>query len=229
MKKLSQFIKTGQGRGLKLVFWVTLLLALLMGSLTYYTGVQFFKHKPITDFVDSVPMFIVKDGKIQNDNLKWAAYIPMTRVPIVIDTTQDTLPLPATDGLYITRSAVFSVADHGTRVDRSALTGNQLVSPAYIYSLLRRFALSFAVGVFIFAIIVSWLAYLIAVALTALFAWLVRANLALHRAWRITAVTWTLGLVLSMILAFGGLVFSTWYVCFATVVINVIILSRLKD
>ena len=229
MKKLSQFIKSGKGRGLKLVFWTTLCLSLLMGMLTYYTGVQFFKHQLITNFVDSIPTFVIKDGVIQNNNLKWAAYIPMTHVPVVIDTTQDTLPFAAMDGLYVTRTAMFSVADHGTRIDRAALLQNQLVSPAYIYGVLRRFALSFGIGIFIFSMIVSWLAYLFAVALTALFAWLLHAKLAVHRAWRVAAVTWSIGLAVSMILAFGGLIFSTWYVSVFTVIINVIILARLKN
>ena len=229
MKKLAQFIKSGKGRGLKLVFWTTLLLSLLFGAFTYYTGAQFFKHKLITDFVDSVPTFTIKDGTIQDKNLKWASFIPMTRFPVVIDTTQETLSLPVPDGLYITRSAMFSVAEHGTRIDRAALLENQEVSPSYIYSTLKRFALSFAVGIFVFFFVVSWIAYLFAVAFTALFAWLVRAKLATHRAWRMAAVTWSIGLLVSMILAFGGFILSTWVVCFVTIVINVITLVRMKD
>ncbi len=229
MKKLSQYIKSGKGRGLKLVFFTTLLLSLLMGAFTYYTGVQFFKHKLITQFVDSIPTFVIKDGQIQNNKLKWASYIPMTHIPVVIDTTLDTLSVPVTDGLYITRSAMFSVADHGTRIDRAALLDNQLITPMYIYSVLRRFVFSFAVGIFIFFFIVSWLAYLLAVALTALFSWMVRAKLATHRAWRVAAVTWTVGLLLSMILSFGGFIFSTWYVCIFTVIVNVIVLARMKN
>lgn len=229
MKKLSQFIKSGKGRGLKLVFWTTLLLSLLFGTFTYYTGVQFFKHKLITEFVDSVPTFTIKDGVIQDQNLKWSAYIPMTRFPVVIDTTQDTLSLPVPDGWYITRSAMFSVSNRGTQVDRAALLDNQEISPTYIYSTLKRFALSFAVGIFVFFFIVSWLAYLLAVALTALFAWCIRAKLATHRAWRVAAITWVLGLLFAIILAFGGFVFSTWYVSLFTVVINVIVLARMKD
>ncbi len=229
MKKLAQFIKSGKGRGLKLVFWTTLSLSLLFGTFTYYIGAQFFKHKTITEFVDSVPTFTIKDGAIQDQNLKWASFIPMTHFPVVIDSSQDTLSLPVPDGLYITRSAMFSVADRGTRVDRAALVDDQEISPAFVYKTLKKFAFSFAVGIFIFFFIVSWIAYLLAVALTALFAWMTHAKLATHRAWRVASVTWVIGLLLSMILAFGGFVFSTWYVCLITVVINVIILARMKD
>ena len=229
MKKLTHFIKSGKGRGLKLVFWATLLLSLLFGSFTFYTGRQFFKHKLITDFVDSVPTFTIKGGVIQNDHLRWISFIPMTKIPVVIDTTQETLSLPVPDGLYITRSAVFSVSERGTRVDRSELFEDQEISPEFIYKTLWRFALSFAIGIFLFFFIVSWLAYLLAVGLTLLFAWSVRAKVATQRAWRVAAVTWVIGLLVSLILAFGGLVYSTWGVCLVTVVANVIILARMKD
>ena len=229
MKKLSQYFKAGKGRGLKLVFWTTLVLSLLMGAYAYHGGMQFFKRKPITDFVDSIPILTIKDGTIQNDNLKWVSYIPMTRFPVVIDTTLDTLPLPVPDGLYVTRSAMFSVAEHGTRVDRSPLLDNQVITPSYIHQALRKFAFSFAVGIFLFFLIVSWIAYLVAVAVSALFAWIIRAKLAPHRVWRVAAFTWVIGLLTSMILAFGGFILSTWIVCFVTIVVNVIILARLKD
>ncbi|MBQ3695509.1 MAG: DUF1189 family protein [Alphaproteobacteria bacterium] len=229
MKKIAQYIKSGKGRGLKLVFFATLLLSVIFGTMTYYVGQKFFKNQMITEFVDSVPTFVIKDGAIQNNNIKWGSFIPMTRIPVIIDTTQESISLPVPDGFYVTRSAMFSVADRGTRVDRAPLPDAQLVSPTYVYSLLRRFVFSFAVGIFIFFFIVSWIAYLLAVLLTAFFAWLVRAKLATHRAWRVAAVTWVLGLLLSLILAFGGLVYSTWAICFITVIINVIILARFKD
>ena len=205
------------------------MLSVIFGGLTYYTGLQFFKHKLITDFVDSVPTLTIKDGIIQNNNIKWVSMIPLTRIPVVINTTQDNLALPVPDGLYITRTAMFNVTERGTSVDRAPLLDNQEITPEYIYKTLRHFALSFAIGIFIFFFIVSWLAYLIAVAFSALFAWIIRAKLATHRVWRVASVTWVLGLLISMILAFGGFIFSTWYVCLITVVLNVIILARLKN
>lgn len=229
MKKLAQYFKAGKGRGLKIVFWSTLILSIIFGGLTFYTGHQFFKHPMITDFVNSVPTFEIKDGKIQNDKIKWVSYMPMTQIPVVINTTLDTLSLPVPDGLYVTRSAMYSVSERGTRVDRSPLLENQEISPKLIYKTLENFAISFGIGIFLFFFIVSWLAYLIAVAFTYLFGWLVRAKLAVHRPWRVAAVTWIIGLILSMVLAMGGHILSTWVVDFITIVINVIILSRLKD
>lgn len=231
MKKLSHYIKSGKGRGLILVLITTFLLSLTISILTAYAGKQILEDESIASFIDSVPSFEIKGGVVQNNQIRWISAIPKTQSPIltIIDTTQDALSLPVPDGFYITRTAMYSVSDRGLRVDRASLPEEQTINPQYIRRLLQRFVFSFAVGVFIFFFTVSWLAYLLAVALTALLGWAFHVKLATHRAWRMAAVTWVFGLALSLILATMGLMYSVWFLCIATVIVNLIILKLMKN
>jgi len=227
--KLSQYFKSGKGHGLLLVFCVTFLWSLALGCLTHYVGRQVIQIPTISDFINSIPAFEVKDGVIQNNNIRWAANIPMTQIPFIIDTTRDELNLPAPDGIYLSRKNAFIVAKHGMDITQAPLSGDQIVNPSVIFHALNQFVLVFAITIFIMFFIAAWLSYLISVAFTALFGWLIRATLAGGRVWRVVAVTWVSSFSLCIILSMCGFVVSAWIICLIATILSLVILKKITD
>jgi len=229
MDRILKYLKAGSGRGLRLVLVVALLISALFGTLTYYTGSVFIEHPAITQFVDSIPSFSIKDGIVQEKNIQWKSYIPLTNIPVTVDTTMENLALPAPDGLYLTNRFMYLVSKHGTQSDRSEFTNDIDVSPAYAHEMLKKLIISFSVGIMVFVFIVSWIIFLIAVGVSALLGFLLRMNLSNKRVWRIAAVTWAIGQLICLGLALLGYVVSGWVVCGIGVLINMLILAKLKD
>lgn len=229
MKKLGSYFKTGKGRGLKFILLFSLILSIIFGGFTYYTGQTFSKHPMIASFINSVPSFEVKDGVVQDNQIRWASLIPLTSIPIVINTTEDKLSLPVPDGVYITRTMLYTVANRGTQIEPKQLTGTFLISPVELNSILKNLILSFSTIVAVLTFLITWVGFLLAVLFTALIGWIFRFNLSNKRVWRIVTITWILGLLTSLILAIFGIVIPTWHILLISLFINAVILAKLKD
>ena len=229
MCRLSQYLKSGSGRGLRLVLLVTFLMSAFFGWLTWYTGREFSQHPVIVEFVDSIPVLTIKDGIVEEKDVQWKSFIPLTRIPVTVDTSMENLALPAPDGIYLTNRFMYLVSEHGTQSDRSAYANDVTISPDYVRDMLQRLVWSFALGMALFVFIVAWIGYLLTVALSALLGFLFRVGLGAGRVWRISAVTWSIGLIVVVGLALLGYIFSMWHVCWICILLNTIVLFRLKD
>ena len=227
MTKLKQYLQSGTGHGLRIVFWTALLLSIVSGFLVFRAGKQLSELPPVTQFIDSFPSFSIKDGAIQNQDLKWSAFLPFTSYPVVIDTTQENLSVPTPDGLYITRKALYHVADYGVQLNRSEFDGDVEVSPTYLHSVLHQFILSFSVGLAIFSFVVSWLGFLLSVGLSALIGLICGLVSGKGRVWRVAAVTWFLGQLTAVALSFVNIT-ASWWLFALIIVVNVLILTQLK-
>jgi len=232
MGKLLQWFKWGKGRGLRIVFYLSFLLTIVFGLMTYYSGKEFINSPVVSSFVKSVPSFVIKDGAIQNKDLRWASYVPGIgqngKMLIVIDATQDELNFPVPDGLYVTRTMLYRVADYGTQIERSKLGEDRFISPAFLDSILYKMVASFSVVIGFVAFVFLWLSYLIVVALTALVGLILRSDLSNHRAWRVAAVIWAFVQLLSLVLWSVGIAIPLWGLL-VWLVSCIIILPKLKD
>ncbi len=219
MKKISNYIRFGKGRGLRFVFLMSLLLSLLYGGFIAYTGLQLIKLSPVEDFVQSVPTFTVANGIVQDKNIRWRSQLPMTPIPVTIDTTQEDLSLPVADGVYLTSKYLYSVSQHGTEVQRSAIQGNFVVRPVYLKQILQTYIGVFAISTAIVGFLFLLLAFLLTVAFGALIGLIIGAKMGNGRIWRVSAVIWFLFQILSFVSALLGLTLYTVLAVFAICVV----------
>lgn len=192
MKKLSNYIQFGKGRGLCFVCLISLLLSLLCGGFIAYKGVQLIKLSPVEEFLKSVPTFSVADGVIQDKNIRWRSHLPMTPIPAIIDTTQEDLLLPVADGVYLTSKYLYSVSQRGTEVQRSPIQGTFVVTFEYLKQMLQTYVVVFAVSVGIFVFLSLLVSFVLIVALGALIGLIIGAKMGNGRIWRAAAILWFL-------------------------------------
>ena len=228
---LSSYFKSGKGRGLRIVLILSLLISVVFGLYSFQVVGQIIHSPMVTNFVDSIPAFDIKDHAIQQTDLRWSRLIPLTQPPLVavIDTSIDTISLPVPDGVYVTRNHLFSVQNHAMEVTDREFASDLQVSPAYVHEFLRSLQKYSALMIAGFTFFISWIGFLIEVLLTTFLAWLLRQNRSNKRVWRMSAVTWGIGLVSSIALVFVGWILSTWAVVFIATFVNLVILARLKN
>lgn len=219
MKKLSNYIQFGKGHGLRFVFLMSLLLSLLYGGFIAYTGLQLIKVPLVEGFLKSVPTFTVSDGVIQDKNIRWRAQLPMTPIPVTIDTTQEDLSLPVADGVYLTSKYLYSVSQHGTEVQRSAIQGTFTITYDYLKQMLKTYVGVFALSVGIVSFIVSVIIFLLLAALSAVLGLVIGAVLREGRVWRMAAIAWFLFQVLSFVAGVLGATFYTGLAIFVSLVV----------
>ena len=220
MKKILNYIQFGQGRGLRFVFLMSLLLSLLYGGFTAYTGLQLMKLPPIEEFLKTVPTFSVSNGVVQDKNIRWRSQLPMTPIPVTIDTTQEELSLPVADGVYLTSKYLYSVSQHGTEVQRSQIQGTFVISPEYLKQILKTYIGVFAISTAIVGFLFLLLAFLLTVAFGALIGLIIGARMGNGRIWRVSAVVWFLFQILSFV---AGLLGFTLYTVLALFVVCVVL------
>ena len=169
MKKLSNYIQFGKGRGFRFVFLMSILLSALYGVVIGYAGLQLAKSPVVEDFIDSVPTFSVVDGVAQDRTIRWRSTIPLTEMPFTVDTTQEELSLPVADGIYVTANYIYYVSNYGTKVTRSVIEGSFDVSKEHLNKRVRLYVLSSAVGLTIISSIVSIIFFLVLTAISTIF------------------------------------------------------------
>ena len=229
MSKLSNYIKQGRGRGLKIVLYFSLVFALMVGVLSYLRAKSVITDPATEQFIASVPTFEVKDGVAQDNTVKWGTILPIYAQPLVIDTSIENIALPVPDGFYLTKNAFFIIQNNATQTQRFELSGNFDISPDFAKKALNTVVIISSIMLVASVFISIWFTYLLSVLLTALAGWLFRLSLAQRRVWRLSAITSTLSLICAVIATYFGLFATSGWLLLIMVVINLIVLSRLED
>ena len=230
--KISNYIRNGKGRGLRLFCVVALLLSILYGVAIYFSGMKLTKLPQVDEFIRSVPVFSVKDGVIQDKNIRWHVAIPggTSSLSIVIDTSKPDLELPVADGIYLTSQYVYVVSQHGMSADRTQLQGSFDVNPEYLHARLQAYVATFALVIAVVSFVSSFVALLLLVGLSAILGLIFRARLGNGRVWRGAVVAWFIGLLLNFLASFvvGGSLIPL-LIFFLCAVMNVIWLKKTSD
>lgn len=195
--KLSRYVRSGKGRGLLYVFLMTLLLAALYGGVIYYAGLQLIKLPPFEEFLESVPTFKIENGVVTDNTIRWRSQIPLTPIPVVIDTTHEELVPPLANGVYMTSKYMYNVA--GTEISRSPIPQTMDVNYDELKKLLQIYVTSFAVGTAVVFFMFSLVFYAIIVLLSTLGGLIFRLHLGEGRVWRASAIAWTFGQLLNFV------------------------------
>lgn len=229
MNKLINYLKNAKNRGFLFVFILIFVSGLLVAAVTRQIGNQWIQSAAMTKLIDSVPTFSIKDGAIQEPNIRFATMIA-PQVPFVIDSSVETLPAALPNGLYLTKNALFMVSDNGTRLDKTPLTEDMIVSPDTIRQALRYglwgvFAITLILWV-VFAVAF----YFITLLFTMLFAKLLALDLGNHKAWRVTSLTFVVPLVALYFVSIftANVLFNPLFVVMLLIATNVVILSKLQ-
>ena len=232
MKKLATYFKSGKGHGLRWVVIATLLLSIVISGVSYL-GTKTFMDDPATqDFIRSFPTLTIKDGVVQGPAIQWARAVPFQNSIFAIDTTTDTITVPKPDGIYVTRTRLYTVQQTNqvheavfadTRLKDATLTGKdfqQSPKDAAIYSAL-------------FIWLFMFISFLIYTGLTALIAWICRRPIGKGRVWRVVGFVWGVFTIVNLVLFFifpGQMAafFANWASSVAPLFLSVIILICLK-
>lgn len=227
MNKLINYLKNAKNRGFLFVFILIFVSGLLVATVTRQIGNQWIQSAAITKLIDSVPTFSIKDGAIQEPNIRFATMIA-PQVPLVIDSSVETLPAGLPNGLYVTKNAVFEVSDNGTRLDKRPFIADMIVSPDTIRQALL-WGLFFAIPLILW-VVFAVAFYFITLLFTMLFAKLLALDLGNHKAWRVTSLTFVIPLVALYFVSIftANVMFNPWFVVMLLIATNVVILSKLQ-
>ena len=231
MKKLSNYVKNGKGRGLKLVAIFILVCALGLTALTYHATNEFFKNPVTQKFFDSIPTVEIKDHIAQNTDVKWMGILPLPDIPITvaIDTSIENITLPTPAVFYVTKNALFVVNQQTQDVRVLELPKEVTISPDSIRTFYKFWIVAVTVISLFAVMITAWLSYLATVLVTTFAAWLFRIVRNGGRIWRLTSLTWVFAIIASFISTLLGLTLTTSLVLLAVIIINLIILSRFEN
>ena len=237
MKKLATYLANGQGRGLRIILGLSVVLTLITTIAFYYTILRPFQQHPATvDFVENFPTLEVKDGSIQGPDIQWARMLPLTQMPLIINTEKDQLEeLPATaNAMYVTRTRQYTIINK--EVDEIVfadhlLLKNRTLAPGYFLPISWRDIVNKGLSIFI----ATWISFLVCVGVVALLAWILRLSLKNKRVWRVVAVTDLFCVIATMVLAMipftrvWTLMFvsSNWPIAVA-ILISLTLLARLR-
>jgi len=239
---ISGYIRSGKGRGLSLVSLVALFLAVVYGFIIYFSGLKLLELPQLQEFLHSIPAFTVKDGVVQDQNIRWRVALPHTQEAdpvtgqpanpfvVVIDTTQKELQLPVADGAYLTSEYLYVVAKHGLTVNRMQLSGSADVNPDFFNHYLTVYIRSFSVIMGIALFLVSLVVFLTIVGLSALLGLAFKIRTGEGRVWRGAAVAWSAGLILKYLISWvlSGFMGSVVVLCLC-VALNLSLLKRIQD
>ena len=204
--RLLNYVQSGKGRGIRFVFLMTLVLAIIYGGIIYFAGVQYTKLPEVQKFLKSIPTFSIENGEIQDKTIRWRAQIPGSPAFLTIDTTQEELTPPIADGAYVTSKYSYSVSRYGTEVQRFALPVQNFEVTREVFQNLALLYVGYsALGIALVFLVFSVVFYLILVAVAALLGLIARARLGGGRVWRSSAVAWGVGQLLNIIVGFIGL------------------------
>ncbi len=229
MNKLSNYIKNGKGCGIRIVVLLSLLISVTLGIISYVSARAMVNQPVVNEFLETIPTFQITDGVAQDRNVHWRQNFPLgdNMIAMVIDTSIDDISLPVADGMYLTRNAFFFVGQNGSQAEKYSLPDVE-ISPDFIKSGIRILQIVATVIAVFLALLSAIVLYLIIVAITALVAWALRIKRLGRGLWRLCSLTWALLALVMLALSFSNLTINLWWLIFSTVILNMIVLSRME-
>lgn len=126
MKKILNYIASAQGLGIRYLLLFSLILSVILGLFIRFGGTDYIPYAQ--QIADQMLPLKIENGKITDPvNTVRQAHLDIEgeeiKLPFVINTTVDKLnPSRLSDGIYITRTAIYSINKNQIRINE--LEGN---------------------------------------------------------------------------------------------------------
>ncbi len=209
MNRIINYIKNGRGYGLKILMLFSVLLASLIGGMSYYSLNTHLKSAAVQEFISNVPTLEIRDEKLVApvDTYVSLAYPQLPDTFFVINTREGDLDLMNFNSVfYLTPERAY--IKMGNDLQTTEYTENMLVTPEMIESVVNKIVLLMPIGFGLLLILLIWLGYGFLYLVSQVFSWLIKRPVPSDMRGRIVLLAWMDILLIDFILTLFGWGFS---------------------
>ena len=230
MNSIIRYIVNGKGYGFKFLTLFSVLLALVMGGVTYYRIKEYSYSASVQSFIANIPILEIKNEKLiaPYDTHVVLEYPALENTFFVINTQSDDFDLMRFETVfYLTPDRAYLKT--GPNIQTIPYEQDMIITPDLIQKTVQMTAVLMPIFFGIFLFFCVWIGFAFLYFVSKLFLWLIKKTISPAMRSRIVLLSWISILLIDLIFSFFGLGFSLSMAFVWTLIVIALILLKISE